>query len=494
MSSVESKKLLANDQTAIKNYVGIYLPGGPCHHPFYPLYATDDEWGENDNPYNISPYIGTQITDGAISYKTLKNLDGSPSDFRKFLPPVWNEYLDLANQSYFIRGISLPPAHFVYVNHFVPDSGKRGIHAIPSIANDSLPFACAQWGVSNIPFNHDSKRPAIISNYRLSGQKNNNEQSVQVPKDILNPFLSYNVKSINEALQEKVDAALNKLKMIGENYNINSKVLHNERIVAKELFTKSLEELLGSFQNKFEAYGNTISTALNTPISGIDDQEDISIGDGDKFNGFTSTNNNSTLNSYLGTSFNDELQTSMALADILLNGEGDVGQLTNSLLLTGGKLYLSGRENFLQNDAHGVGSIPSTFYFTKYYQCLLACLNKFRSNLIKNGKFRHTVIHITSEFGRSPKADESGSDHGGDAGCALIINGGITDPGIFGHVDLGAGDQDENYPGYWGQADGGGFQTEEIQGAIEDMLGLDSDQKIARSMSLKEFKGKKESS
>ncbi|MGE0527140.1 MAG: hypothetical protein AB7G93_09710 [Bdellovibrionales bacterium] len=102
----------------------------------------------------------------------------------------------------------------------------------------------------------------------------------------------------------------------------------------------------------------------------------------------------------------------------------------------------------ISNDHHFVGQYPETLLTTLQYRALLSCLCEFTERL--GDKFNKTVIHISSEWNRSPRADGTGSDHGVTGSNVSLISGMIQGPVVIGNIRADSGLP--LYPGTWGVA------------------------------------------
>jgi len=91
-------------------------------------------------------------------------------------------------------------------------------------------------------------------------------------------------------------------------------------------------------------------------------------------------------------------------------------------------------------DMHGQGRGSALVISAFYYRSLAACLHEF-TNVLKNkalaggqNLFDETVIHLCSEFSRSPRSAGEGSDHGWGANVTSLISGAINTPFVAGNI------------------------------------------------------------
>jgi hypothetical protein len=84
---------------------------------------------------------------------------------------------------------------------------------------------------------------------------------------------------------------------------------------------------------------------------------------------------------------------------------------------------------------------------------MLNCIQELVATLTAKSLFNKTVIHIGSEFNRSPRADGSGSDHGFYGASASIISGMISQYALIGNIYANGKDSANSpYAGTWGRA------------------------------------------
>lgn len=87
-------------------------------------------------------------------------------------------------------------------------------------------------------------------------------------------------------------------------------------------------------------------------------------------------------------------------------------------------------------DQHACGAVPNTYlslcFFRAYAGALVELVTQLKAN--KN-MFAHTIIHTATDFGRSPRSDGSGLDHGFDNMASSVITGFNQDgPKLVGNI------------------------------------------------------------
>lgn len=110
---------------------------------------------------------------------------------------------------------------------------------------------------------------------------------------------------------------------------------------------------------------------------------------------------------------------------------------------------VAGKVFGITHDQHFIGTVVSALSTTAYYRGVINCLQELVRSLKAGGAFNNTVIHIGSEFSRTPRPDGSGSDHGFQGSSASVISGKINAFSVIGNVKKGG---DATYTGTWGLA------------------------------------------
>lgn len=149
--------------------------------------------------------------------------------------------------------------------------------------------------------------------------------------------------------------------------------------------------------------------------------------------------------------------TVSGLAEAFAAAEFIVSQdLSNSIALGhGGLINLkNGTQDLTQDfDEHSTGSMVSLFLNTLVFGAFGACLAEFIEALKGMNQFDQTVINVASEFNRSPRSVQSGSDHGFRGASSCLYSGAINaGPFVVGDIlrDASGGDSTNDYPGTWG--------------------------------------------
>lgn len=88
-------------------------------------------------------------------------------------------------------------------------------------------------------------------------------------------------------------------------------------------------------------------------------------------------------------------------------------------------------------DHHQTGPYAVIYLMSRYYKGLMAGLIFLRQKLIASGKWDNTVIHIVSEFDRTIRSNNTGSDHGFNQMISSVFSGVIRGgPYVVGNIKL----------------------------------------------------------
>jgi len=104
------------------------------------------------------------------------------------------------------------------------------------------------------------------------------------------------------------------------------------------------------------------------------------------------------------------------------------------------------------NDAHYIGTLAALIGYSKIYHLFSTCLFELQSTLRSSGEFNKTLMHITSEFERSPQKNQAGSDHGWQGHTSTLISGKINNFNIIGSIKESSSNILKDHFCTWGEA------------------------------------------
>ncbi len=405
------------------------------------------------NPYNvatdvISGNFGTELAKSGGTARPI--LAGKKIEFggeEVFLPPVWNlksdatgvEFKDILNDTMMIRGINMEiNSHTVNRTRIVrPVASSPSIHGLLADKSE-LPIAASglegtfasqafksQKGTSIVQVNRANPIPGLIAAFQENITKENE----------LNPT----TKQIVEALDRYASSR-----------NFSSLGAEKQQMAAYDMFTRKLDTFNKRWNDLYAKYRNIISKEIRAPfpnVTNIGNTSDESVFYNVDTNRPVKESFDSTIQA--STHINQTAQA-FAFAEFALTEK-----ISSSVTVDVSTQVMQSVKGFgnVTCDQHRVGSCTSVFYSSLFYRSFLGCLTELRTALTQAGIYDRTLIHIMSEFSRTPKSDGSGSDHGFLGGSATLISGMITTPGLIGNI----GTQSTNsltrsrYPGTWGE-------------------------------------------
>ena len=503
-------------------YLGISIPGGPARWMFdLPLYKNESE----KTKMIKNPMVFTEFSENATGIDSASGNIPNPNGTIKteyklhdingtLLPPLWNSKFtfnnqenhldDLAKNCIFMRGMHSLPFHAGYYKAYQPQINIPSISAISGLQSADFPIQGIQWANQAVKFNH----PLGLTPISFSGLPSSKNKVEEYLRKIFAPFI-VDQKNSEILLNTKIKNALDILKKAGKLKNKNSHTLHNIADRARRIMGSKIENLINDMSAAYENYLQVNSLSMKSLVKNLDDKPifnpakspqydpsknvfntdypDIPLNN--FFNGFNDHNfdmrNYTLIDDNSAKSFTAscyDLCFSLSIAEVLLKNK-----ITNSLLLPAGTLrgLLNGRYSArFRNDTHNIGAIPTAFFNTKYFQAIAHSLNHFIQQIGPN-LFDKTIIHLASEFSRSPRIDATGSDHGNTACQATIISGMVKSTKIVGDIDFEmTKDIRPNYNGTWGQ-NANGKSYKEVYAMVEEMCDIEKDKRVYKSPPLK---------
>ena len=428
------------------NYLNIQIPGAP------PRWMFDQPL----NPMNkanqfVAGSFGTEIIKKGGKFEAIhkgQKISFGGQDF--WLPPVWSlnsqsngkPFKDLLNNTLIIRGIDMEiNSHPVNQTRTVrPVASRPSIHGL--VADKSiLPLAATgssltggtkafknESGISIIGVTPSDPIPGLIAAFKGKVTKASE--------------LSLNEVNVIEALDAY---ALSK--------GVASMGAEKQQMAAYEMFERNLDSFNSKWDGLYKKYQNIVAQEINAPFPGITSANPIADGS-TPYNferGAGDTINGPLRDQITSQTRNNKMAQAFAFAEFAL-----VEKLSSAVsVVTAGSVLEALKDiGNLRTDQHFVGSVTSTYYTSIMYRALISCLSELVGALKVNGLFDNTVIHIMSEFSRTPKANKEGSDHGFKGSSATIISGMIRTPGLVGNVYKESPDSTvkARYPGTWGEA------------------------------------------
>lgn len=391
-----------------------------------------------------------------------------------YLPPVWKtkvrihqgnlvELSDLTQNMIMIRGCNMGiDGHEVNrARHNAPTPGSPSLSGIVADYSRS-PLAAVYSGLE---YGYKSKKG--IANISIMTDASNSFSS--------SLFSAFQVSSLQSVRgrENMVEAMNNFIKFLGRELNVEDKYfksLLKDRENSIKLFKLNFDGISDVFDSLQEKYVRVVNEAVIATIQeGVNDKPFLAIPKdlrysiaanatlwipGTEFDFRDTLNEKSNIPTLCGNLaaceflFKNNLSSSFTMQC----GGLSMVSIDNCIGLDGNVLRKIPNCT-IETDPHVMGSLAHYFYFSTFYRGLGAGILEFTEALKNssiNGEnlFDKTVIHIAGEFSRSPRKNETGSDHGWQAANTSIISGQIEQLEVIGNISTeGFG---EIYPGTWG--------------------------------------------
>lgn len=421
------------------------------------------------NTYVNNPFVGTVLdnnNDPIYNTVTHSKFNGirMPSMWSGNIPTVGNgstAMANLADNMLMMRGVSflldshdlcktmqLAPENGHSLTGLVADNATTGVPAIS--VRDKIVYSSAK-GISNVHLSRFSA-PNPLSK-------------------ALEPFTgSSNLKEISN--QQVGDAIDNLINLMAQSAGVKHEYLPVttlEKNNAKALMKRTFGDLQQAYDALHAKYEDLASRSIsdssyflagleNKVLAGSTTDERYGVVAGFDYDG-------SNLNNvFTSSTHTRDLTTGMAVSEFML-----LNNLTSSINMSADGLHniqfdslydvgagtSSPSNRAVGFDLHQSGSIFTMLHHTKYFRALSACLyemiGKLKSVTLANGKnmFDHTVISVCSDFNRSPRNDQSGSDHGWQGSNNTFFSGMIQQCEMVGNITHHTS---STHSGTWGKA------------------------------------------
>ena len=472
-------------------YVHMTMPGGPPRWLFdLPLTPQ----GQTSSNF-VAGGFGTLLektTNGLRPfYAATKQMVGGKEIH---LPPVWTmstsgqRFTDLLPNTLFIRGMDME------INSHELSNGRQ---IAPIIGGYSLNGMVAERSNRPMPAVIESGSGAAKSFKSKSGLATSSldyaEGGLINPiSTLLTPFIDFRGQRVvhSQEAQALQDQALAQFELYANSRGIASAPLKKMYDNAISLVESDIFKLSERWPATIQRYRAIINEALHPKKDALPGLFDIK-GATSKSGPFKYAIG---ADSYVqlgdlrdmitAETMAPRMAENFAIAEILLD------PVTAAMTLSfGGLRGLESGQGVISigHDQHAIGSVVSTLATTLFYRAFIAGLTEFVKDLKSRGLFERTVIHISSEFNRTPRAGGEGSDHGPMGSNATLISGMLAAGGVIGNIKTAS--YNSTYPGTFGVAapyslDGFNrpIQVNDVARTISAMLGTDDIVTSGRSL------------
>lgn len=474
-----------------KRYVYIGTPGGPPRWMFDHLLT----------PYDTTAYlpnggVGTVGVDsGTGKYTSLKysvspvTVNGQTLN----VPPLWKSMVPtptgtaplsslLANMMV-IRGINVGIDGHSAAEQlgFQPAGATYTVMGLVADASTGCPMKALRSGFSNFKFNSATGVTPTVS----SGSG-----ATKITR-LLDPFTSTAstaFKTPKDKVRAQLDAAVAALDAFAESQHPGAIYLKNSRADADAMMARAASEIKPKWDAIFAKYVGLVQQGLQVQVAGLTDKP---VGDTRppistatesiryQFDNQTGLENHMTpvdiRASVSATTDVSAMAESFALAELAIT----LG-LSNSVAVAIGhleKLTVNGVTSAkFTSDQHFSGALVSTYFNTKLWAAMGTCLVELVSVLKAANLFDQTVIHVGSEFNRTPSHDLGGTGHGWQASSATILSGMVKSPMVIGNILMRDPSGRVGQQGTWGvgapSINGRTLDPADLANALALMLGV----------------------
>ncbi len=450
------------------NYVSMDVVGAPLRFAF-------DQWLRvyDDDPQIIfNPMVATKFKNknptGRNSAEAAADLEYATFKYKGMNAPyLFSQMINtsqgavslsqILDNMLIIRGFASGiDGHQINANKMTLPVG--GISSISGLNADQQKrtFDAIQWPDRNIRSTFYSEKGRSLIALRGGNPLN----------DLLSSFKRQNFASelhrIQDTRKPSMDLAIERLSAYAKSNNAGASRLKSDFASAKKLIQGGLADFNSFYATNVERYRSVVLGAIRTlNIEGISDFALTSPLQSFEA-GPWGINLDSDQASALRTGF--DLRQALATAEFHILAESltvaeflITQKLCSSIeLQTAGSLAVemsfindqgtifNGKKTGATFDMHNTGAYVSLPIANAIYRGILAGIYELSLSL-KNTKdsdnksmWEKTAIHVFSEFGRSPRTNATGSDHGYNSMATSIFTGAVTDgPHVMGNIQLG---------------------------------------------------------
>lgn len=462
-------------------YIHMSLPGGPprwCFDlPLAPMGVSTSTFVQGN--------FGTRIEKVGSEFKSIYSVDKHVIGNKTvYLPPVWkyglvkHRFTEILPHTAFIRGMDME-----INNHNLSNARQTA----PTIGGISLNGVVADAARRPIPCVVDTTSFSgrgfrSVKGFSSSALNYTESATINPVSSLLTPFKNFMAGRFvhspqANALQEQ---AFKEFEKYATARGVASSSLTDMYDNAMQLIEENIFSLSAKWPNTVAKYRAIVGEALSPKKGTLPGLFDLAITSQSSALFVTDRLGNklrlTDARDMLGsTTKAPQMAENFAIAEILLDNVTSTMNLSFrglSGVQRGGSVF------DLIHDQHDIGSLVSTLGTTIFYRALLGCMTEFVDVLKDQKIFDRTVIHISSEFNRTPRIDGSGSDHGFMASNATLISGMIKQNEVIGNIQKA--DYDTVYKGTFGVArpyvlDGFNrpIQVNDVARTISAMLGVD---------------------
>lgn len=450
-SFIQNAAAEETNQIGARNYVNLALTGAPLRYQFDHWVRTNSNEAElNLNLMTATKFqsIGDKVTGAEQGYFNYRGVLVPHLFSQSVNTTLGSQNLtDLLNNMLVIRGYGtgLDGHPTNLVRQMAALGGAQSLSGLATDYSQKI-FDSIQWpargGYSVFNSLHGKSLTTLTgdkpAHSLLEGFASISEQAAKAQK-------------LTDRNKDAFDLAKARLNSYIKSDLKGSKILAQNQSHAVALMKKGISNLEGFWSSAVSRYENVIRNAIQTKnIPGISDKNiiaDASVMWNLGVGTITQFNPNFDLREAINKAYIANLAAGFALSEYILT-EG----LGSSIEISAENLYQltikqKGKDTYedyyLTNDMHATGAYTAVFLMNQYYRGISAGILEFAGQLkkVKIGNsdlWSETLLHVVSEFGRSARADGSGSDHGFNQMISSVFGGCINEgPFVVGNVLVG---------------------------------------------------------
>ncbi len=428
-----------------RNFINIYLSGGYPRWMFDGFLQPYGATGYVANKQAATRYVASNGRYTDVTYATHSfNGVNYPWQWQFALPTPsgTRPMTDLSRNMLVLQGLnSLSEAHdLAFSNLFLPLGSTQSLQCLGA-DHSSAPFAGMSHNTAPIWKSKAQKVGTRIGGYDINSVFN----------EMMTPFnlqVPSTFSSNLSQLKSLMDAAATSLSGSANARNPNAALIQSSKASAVQLMAQSLSTKQSLIQGMYTKYRNLIAQAV-APTAVFAGINDLPVGatenrDTNLYNSVPSSLTD--IRSLVTTNIvSNDMARCFAFAEFVIT-QG----LTQSVTVDPRSLYFPGP--FYLPDEHEFGVMASVLLHFYNTRAIAACLMELIAALQTANVFNNTIVMVSSEFGRSARANGSGSDHGQNSSSATFFSGAIQGPYVAGNIR--GNSTIGGYSGSWGDSDG----------------------------------------
>lgn len=462
MSQNFLKKAIAANDSPLVNYVSINLYGAPARWCFDQMLQTKD--GQNILP---NPMVATRLVENGATYTDARY---SVVDFKGVkVPWLWSTQVasakggsrplnDLLKHMIVFRGygtnVDGHPSNFAKQTNPVSGAGSVGAHVADHSAKI---FRALQFPPLFSASGFSSIKGTGLSVLFQGAAKTNYAAT------LMQPFTSRTESKVVETLRKRysnfVDEAQDQIRHLTSQQIQGLNPLNIDFDNSLKTLADGIQDLDNSWTTLYQKYEKLVMTTIkDRTVPGLSDLPviatqntvwQIDLGTGKTIQ----PNTGSDIRDWYNNVSCEMMISTFALAEfVLTRGYGSTIELSNFApsnligFFDGATTASTGIHIF---DQHAYGKVPTTYMNSVLFRSLGSCLLELMDQLKSAGEFEKTFFHMVQEFGRIPRNDGTGSDHGFNSMISSLITGCHDDrPIVLGNISKG--DTTGTYTGTFG--------------------------------------------